>query len=228
MARANAITFLKKLFGVFPVVEDHFEEVTRLLEHLAKHDARDDIKLASSALIGHVRSRESRWVHEWDFYDMDEKARAAQEAKRARVDAAKKIAAGKRQQELEVQTRLNVEKEQTEAAGRKAHERNSHASASAIDYSEKAAAPRPAERVKQQAQRGRYDRYAGAGQPTGKSAEKKGDLETLATALPQVPWSTKNASKKREEASKEVYARSEARKYVSSTGDAKAGDASKK
>lgn len=72
MARRNGITFLKNLLGVYPNVEDHCEQIVKCIEHISSTEQREDLKLSSSALIGHVKSRSKTWVHMWDFISMSE------------------------------------------------------------------------------------------------------------------------------------------------------------
>lgn len=82
MARRNGITFLKNLLGVYPNVEDHCEQIVKFIEHIASTEEREDLKLSSSALIGHVKSRSKTWVHMWDFIAMSNEDKEALQTKR--------------------------------------------------------------------------------------------------------------------------------------------------
>lgn len=105
MSRRNAITFLKNLLGVYPSVEDHCEKFVTLIENITLNDPREDLKLSSSALIGHVKSRSKYWVHLWDFIPLPEaekeehlkkrneiKEKAEQEKKKKEEERLKKVA----------------------------------------------------------------------------------------------------------------------------------------
>ncbi|GMM38710.1 Tho2 protein [Saccharomycopsis crataegensis] len=70
MYRRNAITFLKNLVGYFPVVIDHCEELLEQIETIFVNDEREDIRLASSAIIGLLKSKQAEWVAVYDFYKM--------------------------------------------------------------------------------------------------------------------------------------------------------------
>lgn len=86
MSRMNGITFLKNLLGVYPIVEDHCERIITIMDSIAKNESRDDLKLSSSALVGHVKSRKNCWVHLWDFIDMSEDDKSAQVEKRRAIE----------------------------------------------------------------------------------------------------------------------------------------------
>ncbi|KAF8005459.1 hypothetical protein HF325_000916 [Metschnikowia pulcherrima] len=86
MSRMNAITYLKNLLGVYPIVEDHCESIIEAIESIARGEKRDDLKLSSSALIGHVKSRKASWLHLWDFIEMDETAKAEHMQKRQKIE----------------------------------------------------------------------------------------------------------------------------------------------
>ncbi|RCK54347.1 THO complex subunit 2 [Candida viswanathii] len=72
ISRNNTITFLKNLLGVYPTVVEHCEIVVKLIEHLALTEERNDLKLASNALLVHIKSRSKEWVPTWDFIAMSE------------------------------------------------------------------------------------------------------------------------------------------------------------
>lgn len=181
MSRINAITFLKNLLNIYPIVEDHCEEITLLIEDVSKYDTRDDLKLSSAALIGHVKSRENRWVHMWDFYDMDDESKIQQKEKRETIAKNKKDALAKKQElkALELKEKeAQKQKEKSEANERMVRAQNVQASASSLNYSDKSTgtsgAAAPVDRVKSQAERGRYDSYSGNGNKTltGKIPDK--------------------------------------------------------
>lgn len=172
MSRINAITFLKNLLNIYPIVEDHCEEITCLIENVSKNDTRDDLKLSSAALIGHVKSRKSRWVHMWDFYEMDEESKSDCQKKRELMEQNEKVLLAIKQKAMVEQQRVEAsQKEEWKAENRErtVREQSSQASVSSIDYSDKLnSIPRPADRIKGLvAPKRRYDRYTGASDKDG-------------------------------------------------------------
>ncbi|ODV63712.1 Tho2p ASCRUDRAFT_73512, partial [Ascoidea rubescens DSM 1968] len=81
MYRRNAITFLKNVITVYPVIEDHCEKLLYLIETIAQ-DEREDIKLAANALIVLIRSREKKCIHMLESYEMDKADEGQQKVKR--------------------------------------------------------------------------------------------------------------------------------------------------
>lgn len=69
MSRRNSFTLLKNLIGVYPIVEDHAEEIVELIEKVSNTEQRKDLKLASDAILAHIKSRSKKWIHLWDFYE---------------------------------------------------------------------------------------------------------------------------------------------------------------
>ncbi|SGZ54094.1 CIC11C00000004489 [Sungouiella intermedia] len=181
MSRRNAITFLKNLLGIYPTVEDHCEAVIELITNISQREKRDDLKLSSSALIGHVKSRSSTWVHVWDFIDLPEKEKAEHIARREKIDQlrhkaaeAAKQAALKRQEE-ERRMQQEERRQQEEAERKKEQERiaklekervaqHQQASANALNYSESSVkSDRSSVRGLESSTRGRYDQYSQKG-----------------------------------------------------------------
>lgn len=191
MSRINVITFLKNLVNIYPVVEDHCEKIASLISVVSKFDSRDDLKLASAALIGHVRARESRWVHMWEFYDMDVDSKAEQQKRREVIEEERNAEIVKKQEVAAAQAKKHAAEDfkmKNEAFERKLSERNSQASASSLNYTEgPSASSRSVERVKQSADRGRYDRY------TGETEKKIAETKRTDTASPNTAVAKENA-----------------------------------
>ncbi|WPK26953.1 hypothetical protein PUMCH_004322 [Australozyma saopauloensis] len=166
MSRMNVITFLKNLLNIYPIVEDHCEEIAHLIENVSKFDPRDDLKLSSAALIGHVKSREKKWVHMWDFMDMDDQDLEEQKLKRKGIEDDKEAAKKRKQELLLAEARKHAEEQdklEAEEHSRQISDKNSQASAASLDYSDKVpTGPRNVERLKSTAPRGRYDMYTGS------------------------------------------------------------------
>lgn len=116
MCRRNSITFFKNLLGVYPSVEDHCERVVGLIENIVENEKREDLKLAASALIGHVKSRAKSWVHMWDFMEMEESDKQKQIEKREEIQA--KI----RQEQEDKKRKQEEEKQKQEEQKRKQEE----------------------------------------------------------------------------------------------------------
>ena len=107
--RNNAILFLKVILLNFPVVEELADLLTGKLEEIANEDSRDDIKLASRALIGLIKFKQSKFISVWQFYEMDEEAKA----KAMKAKEEKDMAEKQRLEELE-KKRLEEEKKERE------------------------------------------------------------------------------------------------------------------
>lgn len=210
MSRINAITFLKNLLNIYPIVEDHCEDITLLIEDVSKYDIRDDLKLSSAALIGHVRSREHRWVHMWDFYDMDDDNKAQQKERRESLAKEKMAILAKAQKLKEAEVRENEakkEKEKAETKERMLRALNSQASASSLNYSDKGGnSTIPIDRIKNQAERGRYDNYSGNNKvaPVTTSDKVKSSVPSKSgsqsyNVTPRVPTPSQPSAARKEE-----------------------------
>lgn len=130
MCRRNSITFLKNLVGVYPNVEDHCEKFAELIQHIITTEDREDLKLSSSALMGHLKSRSSGWVHLWDFIPLsdelkeehmnkrkEKKERIAQEKRKKEEEKRKaeevKIAKAAEEKQRKLKATMNYESEQS-------------------------------------------------------------------------------------------------------------------
>lgn len=151
MSRRNAITFLKNLLGVYPNVEDHCKTMLGFIQNISDREERQDLKLSSYALIGHLRSRSKDWVHVWDFIPMsdEEKERLIKEHNdRKEQEKQEKLRlAEKAKQE---QLKLKIEKENKE--------REKKLQSAALSYDESS---RPSSRtdIRKLEPKSRYDYY---------------------------------------------------------------------
>lgn len=184
MSRRNCILFLKNLVGVYPNVEDHCEEISSLIENISKNEKREDLILSASALIGHVKSRASTWVHMWDFCPLSEEEKQEQMKRREDIENARKQkeeeerkkkeeAARKIQEEQEKKRR-----EQQKARLDKEAAEKQKASASALSYDDNGIAKSRQPRAPETASKGRYDRYSRDVLETKDSKEPKDSKET--------------------------------------------------
>jgi THO complex subunit 2 len=157
MCRRNAITLLKNLVGVYPNVEDHCEQVARLIENIILTEKREDLKLSSNALIGHLKSRSKEWVHLWDFIEMSEQAKEEHMKKRKAI---------------EDQIALEKRKKREADMAKESEEKRKRIKATINYDSEQKSAPslRPGSRKVDS--RGRYDNYSNYNQKTKESNER--------------------------------------------------------
>lgn len=142
MSRRNTITFLKNIIGLYPVVEDQCEVLAELMTNLIATESRDDLKLAGSALVGHLKSRAKSWLPLWEFVDMNEEA--LNEHKAAREEK-KRLEEEKKRLEQEEKKKLEKEKEDKERIKQQ------------MDYSNGGAGVRESRGV---GSKNRYDKYS--------------------------------------------------------------------
>ncbi|KAK6205113.1 transcription factor/nuclear export subunit protein 2-domain-containing protein [Scheffersomyces amazonensis] len=155
MCRRNAITFLKNLLGIYPNVEDHCERVVELIQKVISEEDREDLKLSSSALIGHVKSRSKEWVHIWDFIPMEEEEKQKlieerNQKEQAILEAKKKLEEERIRKELERKAQQVAKAKEEEEKKRLATQ---------LNYDSQKPVSRPDSRGTS-TQRGRYDNYA--------------------------------------------------------------------
>ncbi|KAK6465276.1 transcription factor/nuclear export subunit protein 2-domain-containing protein [Scheffersomyces coipomensis] len=207
MCRRNAITFLKNLLGIYPNVEDHCERVVELIEKVIKEEDREDLKLSSSALIGHVKSRSKEWVPIWDFIAMeeDEKNKLIEEKKQ------KEIALKAEKKRIEDERIKNELAKKAQELAKVKEEEEKKKLGSLLDYDSKKSSSRPDSRGSSTTQRGRYDNYTHTvpkpangeekktvSEPKPKEEEKK-DAVVEVTPLVIKPAETINVESKKEE-----------------------------
>lgn len=206
MSRRNAITFLKNLLGVYPTVEDHCEAVIELIENISKREKRDDLKLSSSALIGHVKSRAGSWVHIWDFIDLSEEEKAEHVARREKIEEERRKAAEaikqaalrkqeeeKKKQEEERRKREQEERkkeqERTEKLEKERIAQRQQASINALNYNESSESSVRTERSSvrglESLTRSRYDQYAQKAPTKAEPVSSVGTLEFKPPAAPR-------------------------------------------
>ncbi|EER34771.1 conserved hypothetical protein [Candida tropicalis MYA-3404] len=183
ISRNNTITFLKNLLGVYPVVVEHCEKVVKLIEYLASTEERNDLKLASNALLVHIKSRSKEWIPTWDFILMSEEDKqkliaAKEEIKRR---AALRIAKEKQAKLKKLkEERLAKEEQERLAKEEEEEERKRKLLAStAMNYDSGASGTRVASRGST-IERSSYEKYAQANdnkQETTKSGTANASLD---------------------------------------------------
>ncbi|RLV95905.1 THO complex subunit 2 [Spathaspora sp. JA1] len=176
MSRRNAITFLKNLLGVYPTVEDHCERVVRLIEKIFSTEDREDLKLSSGALVGHVKSRAKSWLKLWEFIPMSD------EEKEQLIKEKQEIQRKDIEKKLEEKRRLlELKKEEEKLAKEQLKEEELKKRTSAINYDSKKSSSRPDSRAASTSTRGRYDnysRYAPTPKEMSAEVEKESDAES--------------------------------------------------
>lgn len=100
--RNNTILFLKVILTQFPVIEEHADKLLDRVNQIAETDDREDIKLASRALVGLVTFNKSKLLPVWEFYSMpsDEKEKAMK-AKAEKMKAQRERDEEERKRKLE-------------------------------------------------------------------------------------------------------------------------------
>ncbi|GMM30574.1 Tho2 protein [Martiniozyma asiatica (nom. inval.)] len=104
--RNNTIIFLKGILENYPTIEQHAALIADKLEEISNEDIRDDIKLASRALIGLLGGKKGKVVPIWEFYDMDQL-----EKEKAMIVKAERM---KKKKEIEEKIRLEKKKQEEE------------------------------------------------------------------------------------------------------------------
>ncbi|CAK9435388.1 uncharacterized protein LODBEIA_P01150 [Lodderomyces beijingensis] len=106
MSRSNTILLLKGLISVFPIAEDHGEEVVKIIEKVLSADAREDIRLSSGALLGLIKARTKLWLPIYDLIPMSEEEKQTVIETKARVLKEKELAEKKEKEQKEEEKRL--------------------------------------------------------------------------------------------------------------------------
>lgn len=110
MCRRNAITFLKCVISIYPAVTEHGEKIMSLLEKLFTSDDREDIKLASNALMGHVKAKSKDWVPLYDFvYMTDEEKGAYLEQRNKLMEERKQTEEKMKKEEEQLRLKAKIE-----------------------------------------------------------------------------------------------------------------------
>lgn len=121
---------MKNLLAVYPTVDDHGAQIVNLIEKLSTTEKRNDLKLASNALLVHVKSKSKNWVPIWDFISMSEEEKEeiikAKEEEKQRI--IKEEAEAKRQKELE------LEKEKQMKLAKEEEEKKKLLAAASLNY----------------------------------------------------------------------------------------------
>lgn len=134
MSIRNGIEFMRNISESFPVVDIHIKFACKALEDILLEEKREDIKLPTNALFGHLNSRIKSATRKIGYcglsaneQDEEDKIKAEQEeiAKyEVMLENEKKQAELRAKIEENKQKRLQAEKEQAEKASSEAHRAN--------------------------------------------------------------------------------------------------------
>lgn len=152
MCRRNAITFLKCVITVYPAVEEHGEKIMYLLENLFSKDDREDLKLASNALMGHVKAKARDWVPLYDFVYMDDEEKGTYIGERNKIKEERKQAEERVKKEQE-QLRLKAKIESANSSLEKGKLKS-------LSYNDSETRGQRANIRGFEASKGRYDNYS--------------------------------------------------------------------
>lgn len=111
MSIRNGIEFMKHLSHVFPILDSHIHLVSQTISRNLENEGREDIKLPSNALLGHLKARLKNAMKLEDICDLnaeelEEKAKYEAELEEIKVYEAQ-LANEKKQAELRKQLELN-------------------------------------------------------------------------------------------------------------------------
>ncbi|QLL32766.1 hypothetical protein HG536_0D02880 [Torulaspora globosa] len=77
MSVRNGIEFMKHLSSLFPVIDTHIQLLCQTVEDNLEQEEREDIKLPSNALLGHLKARLKGALKLEEFCDLNVEERAA-------------------------------------------------------------------------------------------------------------------------------------------------------
>lgn len=162
MCRRNSITFLKNLVGIYPNVTDQCEKLAKLIENIISTEKREDLKLSSSALKGHLMSRAKSWVNLWDFVPLSDEVREdlikAKKEKQDEID--RRVAEEKLKKEEEEKKKAEEEKKKVEERKAKELEEKQRKLKSTMNYDSENSSTSQRLDSRNVGSSGRYDNYS--------------------------------------------------------------------
>ena len=110
----NCILLVKVLLSNYPVIREHADMLAEKMETISTTDNRDDIKLASRALIGLIKFRKDKYIPIWDFYDMeaeekDKYVKVWEEKERLEKERLEKIEKDRLEEERKEREKIRLE-----------------------------------------------------------------------------------------------------------------------
>ncbi|SCW03512.1 LAFE_0G12112g1_1 [Lachancea fermentati] len=130
MSIRNGIEFMKHMSSVFPIVHAHISRLIKTIENNLINDDREDIRLPSNALLGHLKARMRDAIEIQDLFELNDEERRHHrlDEKQEITDFENSLAAEKK--EAETKERLK-----REAEGRKPSEKEKQRAKEQIDLS---------------------------------------------------------------------------------------------
>ncbi|CAI1679434.1 hypothetical protein SEUBUCD646_0N01820 [Saccharomyces eubayanus] len=114
MSIRNGIEFMKHVTSVFPILKTHIQLVYTTLEENLVNEEREDIKLPSSALIGHLKARLKKALELDEFCSLTEEEAAQKKIYEAELEEIKcyETAYQNEQKQLALRKQLELNKSQ--------------------------------------------------------------------------------------------------------------------
>lgn len=123
MSIRNGIEFMKHVSHIAPIVDTQIKMVCKALEKILVSEDREDIKLPSNALLGHLNARLKKSCKLEDFCEMNEQEMEAKNKFIAEVEEIKyyQNLVTNEKKEVELRKQLELNKKQREEAEKAKH-----------------------------------------------------------------------------------------------------------
>ena len=140
MSIRNGIEFMKHVSNVYPVIDNQVKILIAALENNLVNEEREDIKLPTNALIGHLKARlRKESIPLWEFCELTEREKTIKEDKEAEqkeIDGYLQVLDNEKK-EADIRKKLEMNKQKREAetgiGGRTFNYKESHSSEKPID-----------------------------------------------------------------------------------------------
>ncbi|QLQ79641.1 hypothetical protein HG537_0C02880 [Torulaspora globosa] len=139
MSVRNGIEFMKHLSSLFPVIDTHIQLLYETISDNLEQEEREDIKLPSNALLGHLKARLKEALKLEEFCDLNEEERAAKLSLEVELEEIRfhevQVANEKKQAEIRKQLEFNKKRREDAEKAKEAIEGESVASKATEDAS---------------------------------------------------------------------------------------------
>lgn len=126
MSVRNGIEFMKHLSSLFPVVDSHIQLLCQTITDNLEQEEREDIKLPSNALLGHLKARLKGALKDEEFCELNEEERAAKLSFEVELEEIRlhevQVANEKKQTELRKQLEFNKKRREDAEKAKEAAE----------------------------------------------------------------------------------------------------------
>lgn len=118
MSIRNGIEFMKHVSHVFPIIDTHILIACKTLERILESEGREDIKLPSNALFGHLKARLKNSCKPEEFCEMTEDEKQEKENHDSELEEIKHYEnlLANEKKEIELRKQLELNKKQREEA----------------------------------------------------------------------------------------------------------------